>query len=381
VPVPFAELTRKDGTDEGLTAEQAEAVERWRQVLQGIAVEEMLHLALVSNVMASIGAAPTFGRPNFPQRSGYFPPSVQLDLLPFGEQALRHFLYLERPEGMERQDAEGFVPAAPPRDPLTADDLMPRGQEFLTIGHLHRGIEAGLTGRFLAIWEEHHALRERDPSFEPTRPVLVAYTRQAFDVPAEMPVIGDPLTRSVAELATVAYELVLQLLTRFFTHTDETDEQLEALVGGAIGPMADVVRPLGATLTRLPVGPGYEGRTAGFAFEVYYRMGNYIPVRSAARARLCERISFFAAKCAEIAAHDAAPDDVRGAGERATAILASLTPHVPVELRGSPAPPSRGRLPPRAGAPRRARPAGLPCPARAVRARRGRRGRRPARCR
>jgi len=36
-----------------------------------------------------------------------------LDLLPFGEQALQHFLYLERPEGMERQDARGFVPTAP----------------------------------------------------------------------------------------------------------------------------------------------------------------------------------------------------------------------------------------------------------------------------
>jgi len=33
---------------------------------------------------------------------------VQLALLPFGERALRHFLYLERPEGMSLQDAAGF---------------------------------------------------------------------------------------------------------------------------------------------------------------------------------------------------------------------------------------------------------------------------------
>jgi hypothetical protein len=75
----FAEFSLKQGTDEGLTSEQAEAVERWREVLRGIAVEEMLHLALVANVMASIGAAPTFGRPNFPQRSGDFPSGIQLD--------------------------------------------------------------------------------------------------------------------------------------------------------------------------------------------------------------------------------------------------------------------------------------------------------------
>ena len=104
----FAAFSLKQGTDEGLTSEQAEVVDRWRETLNSIAVQEMLHLALVANLSTAIGAAPTFGRPNFPQRSGYFPSPIQLDLLPFGEQALQHFLYLERPEGMERQDAQGF---------------------------------------------------------------------------------------------------------------------------------------------------------------------------------------------------------------------------------------------------------------------------------
>jgi hypothetical protein len=45
-------------------------------VLGDICVDEMLHLALVANVMAAIGAAPTVSRPNFPQRAGYFPPTV-----------------------------------------------------------------------------------------------------------------------------------------------------------------------------------------------------------------------------------------------------------------------------------------------------------------
>ena len=133
----FAEWTLKDESD-GLTVEQSEAIVRWRGVLRGIAIEEMLHLALVANVMSSIGAAPYLGRPNFPQRSGYFPESIQLDLMPFGERALKHFLFLERPEGMERQDAVGFVPTAPMRDPLSESEAMPRGQEFLTIGHLYQ---------------------------------------------------------------------------------------------------------------------------------------------------------------------------------------------------------------------------------------------------
>src|SRR6516225_8047475 len=140
----YASFSLKTGPDEGLTAEQADAVARWHKVLAGIAVEEMLHLALVANVMSAIGAAPTLMRPNFPRPSEYLPAGVQFALLPFGDASLTHFLYLERPEGMERLDAEGFVPAAPSPDPVGADEIMPRLQDFATVGHLYRGIEAGL---------------------------------------------------------------------------------------------------------------------------------------------------------------------------------------------------------------------------------------------
>ena len=169
----YAEFSLKDGTEEGLSVEQADAVERWREVLRGIAVEEMLHLALVANVMTSIGAVAPLGRPNFPQRSGYFPSGVQLDLLPFGERALLHFLYLERPEGMERQDAEGFVPVAPPRPQLSEEEAMPRSQEFMTVGHLYRGIEDGLRGLASRLGE--HAVFVGSPRAQ-ARPEIVRET-------------------------------------------------------------------------------------------------------------------------------------------------------------------------------------------------------------
>ena len=54
----YASFSLKTDPDEGLTAVQAEAVSRWRKTLTGIAIEEMLHLALVANVMTAIGAAP-----------------------------------------------------------------------------------------------------------------------------------------------------------------------------------------------------------------------------------------------------------------------------------------------------------------------------------
>jgi Ferritin-like len=386
----FAEFSLKEGTAEGLTAEQADAVDRWRRVLRGIAVEEMLHMALVANLMAAIGAAPTFGRPNFPQRSGYFPAGLQLDLLPFGERALLHFLYLERPEGMERQDADGFVPGVPPREPLLADEYLPRGQEFETIGHLYRGIGEGLRalsgrigeravfvgapraqatpelfrwpqliavtgldsalaaieeiieqgegargawqdahyGRFLGIWDEYRSLKRADPTFEPARPVVPGFTRQPFDIPVPQPVTTDPATRHVADLGALAYEVVLHLLTRYFTHTDETDEQLGTLVGAAIDLMAGVLRPLGTALSRMPMGAPHEGRTAGFAFQMFYPMGNFVPWREPSWALLHERLALLVERCgAETApvAHTVVA--------KADEIAGRIAAHVPVELR------------------------------------------------
>src|SRR5258707_1085907 len=100
-----------------MTAGQAGAVARWHETLTGIAIEEMLHLALVNTVMPAIGAAPTRARPTSPRPSEFLPPGAEFALLPFGAGALTHFLYLERPEGMERVDATEFVPAAPPPEP------------------------------------------------------------------------------------------------------------------------------------------------------------------------------------------------------------------------------------------------------------------------
>jgi hypothetical protein len=188
-------------------------------------------------------------------------------------------------------------------------------------------------GRFLRMWEEYHSLRERDPSFEPARPVVAAYARQPFDITAPVAIITDPLARRIAELATVAYELVLQLLTRFFTHTDETDEQLATLTDGAIGLMADVVRPLGTALTKLRVGSEHEGKTAGFAFEMYYRMGNFVPWREPAWALLYERTSLLAEMCDHASEHEGAPGIVGDARDRAASITDALELSVPAELR------------------------------------------------
>src|SRR5947207_14204797 len=87
----FAAFSLKQSTDDGLTTAQLEAVTRWRKTVGEVARQEMLHLALVQNLLSAIGAAPHLGRPNFPSPTPYFPPGVSLALVPFGERALRHF--------------------------------------------------------------------------------------------------------------------------------------------------------------------------------------------------------------------------------------------------------------------------------------------------
>lgn len=95
----YAAFSLKQRADEGLTTEQLDTVNRWRATITHVATQEMLHLALVQNVLSAIGAAPHLGRPNLPQPARHFPAGVTLALLPFGEAALQHFMFLERPEG------------------------------------------------------------------------------------------------------------------------------------------------------------------------------------------------------------------------------------------------------------------------------------------
>src|SRR5579872_6315475 len=102
----FAAFTLKQSEDEGVSPEQLAAMNGWRHTLFEVAGQEMLHLALVQNLRTAIGASPHLTRPNLPCPARHFPPGVQIALVPFGERALRHFLYLERPEGIEVDDGE-----------------------------------------------------------------------------------------------------------------------------------------------------------------------------------------------------------------------------------------------------------------------------------
>src|SRR3989454_4520291 len=365
----YAQFSLKRSIAEGVTPEQLARIQAWETTVIDVVKQEMLHLALATNILTAIGAAPHFERPNFPILCRWYPPDVQIALVPFGERALRHFMYLERPEGMALEDAEGFA-ALSKMDPLRNDDpqLTAGQEEWHTVGHLYRGVEAGLAhlvdrhgeagvfigppeaqattqvfewpqltavtdlasasraieliveqgegargdwvnshfGKFVGILEDFLAMRGLDPAFEPARPVLAVYLRQPPDVD-QVTLIGDRLTRRVADLFNAVYEVTLQVQSRYFVHHGETPDELETLAKTAKHLMNWVMRNLGPVLTALPVGPSFPGRTAGPAFEIVRPAFFILPHREAAWKILHERLETLAGVCAGLA-NDVVPD-------------------------------------------------------------------------
>ena len=358
----FAQFTLKRSGEEGLTAAQLARVAAWEAVIVDVTKQEMLHLALAVNLLTAIGAAPHLHRPNFPVLSRWYPPGVQLALLPFGERALRHFIYLERPEGMRLDDAAGFAAIGQAQPHTAGDELMAVPEDYQTVGHLYRGIEQGLErlverhgeagvfvgppeaqattevfewpeltavtdlasakaaieliveqgegargdwrdahfGKFVALLDDYLAARAAEPGFEPARPVAPAYVRRPPDVQADVPTIGDPLTAQVADLFTALYETILQALSRYFVHSGETAAQVTTLATTAKHLMNWVMRPLGSLLTSLPVGPARPGVLVGPAFEIVQPSFYVLPHRQAAWRILAERLDELAARSEEL---------------------------------------------------------------------------------
>jgi hypothetical protein len=388
----FAAFSLKQRADEGLTPEELEAVTRWRQKVAHVATEEMLHLALVQNVLSAIGAAPHLTRPNLPAPAHHYPAGVTLTLVPFGEQALQHFLFLERPEGMALEGAKGIDAPVHEAVPLVAEgDIVPQLQDFATIGHLYRSIEEGLAhladkfgernlfvgppraqatstdfrwpelvavtdlasaqraldtileqgegarghwetahfGQFVDILDEYRGMIAANPAFDPVRPVMFAKVRRGEHEDDSSPLIGDPVTAQCTDLFNVSYEILVQILERYFAHTEETDAQLATLARAAVTLMSGVLRPLGELITTLPAGPEHPGRNAGPSFELFYENDDLLPHRESAWVLLEERLRDASTFCGAFS--KSSSEDVAGAlgvVERTlTAVADSLARH------------------------------------------------------
>ena len=271
-------------------------------------------------------------------------------MVPFGEQALRHFLYLERPEGMSIEGAPGFEVLGDLNPAELRGGIVPKQQYFSTVGNLYRGVQKGFAdlvakygeegvfigaahtqateelfglpsliavkdlksadsavegivemgegargdwtnahfGMFLRIFKDFMETKKQFPDFRPTRPVVAGFVRPPLGV--ENPtLITDGFTSKVADLFNASYGMVILLLSRFYIHEKERSAELQTLADTAVGVMEDVLSPLGILLTSLPIGSRLPGITAGASFELQSR--EYIlPHRNEAFMVLQERL-------------------------------------------------------------------------------------------
>ena len=193
-------------------------------------------------------------------------------------------------------------------------------------------------GRFLTMLEDYRALAADDPSLAPARPAVAnPYVRVPRDLlgvaagsgpadpgdPFRVHLIEDRYTAAVSDLFNACYAAMLQLLYRFFQHTEETDAELSMLGETAVQMMRQVIRPLGELLTRLPVGPRAPGWTAGPSFMLTSATP-VTPHKPAAWSILGERLRELAEVCDGLTA--GAPEVLGGVGERLAAFAAPLGP-------------------------------------------------------
>ena len=362
----FAAYSLKSDVDEGgLDPEQAQMVRNWKRRLAGVAVEEMLHLGFVSNMLTAIGGAPNFKRTNFPMDPGAYPIGIQLTLEPFSRETIERLLCFEMPEAgilseakqryfdeiAARVRTEQSLRLGPQSNEARAPG--PFEVDYRTVGELYHKIESGFTSipeeklfigpreaqanaRYLdlggqltpvvdrasacaaieRIVEQGEAPKSDHPDahfavfdtirreferatadaeehgipFEPVRPVVSNPMTQSYCDTKGGCVVADPLTHELSDIFNVCYDTMLLMLVRFFSHTDETEEELRLLARGTLRLMASVLRPLGEALAKMPAGEGHPGKTAGPGFG-YNRDVDFLPHKSAAWTVFLERLS------------------------------------------------------------------------------------------
>jgi CDGSH-type Zn-finger protein/uncharacterized Fe-S cluster protein YjdI len=355
----FAAQSLRRGHHDDLTASETSAIERWRSVITSVAIEEMLHLALVSNVLSSIGSIPHFQRPNFPVVPGYYPSGVVVSLAPFNLETLNHFIYLERPEGSDLDDSDTYERAPQYERALRSNRLMPSAQDYATVGHLYRGIRSGLVHlahelgekqlfvgdpraqvdgtslpgliavtnlesalraldliveqgegsttnpegshfrRFVGVRDELGSLLSAEPEFTPAWPVARSPVLRRPPDPRGKTYVDHPTTSRVLDLACSVYSFALRCLARAFGSVEAEATARQTLLDASIESMR-LLAVVGELLCTLPASESVLGVTSGLTFTMQRsQLGFSQP--DAAWPVLARRAGEIAASAAELA--------------------------------------------------------------------------------
>jgi CDGSH-type Zn-finger protein len=149
----YAGYSLKNHVDEGgVTADELEIVRGWKRKLAHVAVEEMLHLAQVSNILTAVGGAPHFTRSNFPMAASTFPFGIELTLEPFSQALIERLVCYELPEkGVLPEASAAFYDSVRARVATNVDQaeslrtrntVEPFDIDFRTVGEFYKKIES-----------------------------------------------------------------------------------------------------------------------------------------------------------------------------------------------------------------------------------------------
>lgn len=324
----FAAFSLRTSTDEGLSEHELEQVKGWRRSIMAVALEEMTHLALVTNLTIALGGAPHFERRNFPVPPGLHPSGIDVRLAPFDRETLQHFIYLERPEGMDVRDGEGFARPSGYARATVVGKCMPSAQDYHTVGHLYRAIRSGVEAlvarlgeaavfvgepigqvgpdvarlpgllevsgletaieaintileqgegtqeaspdshfcRFCAIAEGYDLILAVRPDFAPARPVALNPVMRRPPDASDKVFIDHPQAAAILDVANAVYGHMLRFLSQAFGYPGPKVEQ-QALVEAATELM-QALSLLGEDLSRQPATPSKPGINAGLSFAM-----------------------------------------------------------------------------------------------------------------
>lgn len=379
----YAVFSMKRAGEPGLTEAQGEAVERWRKAVLKIALEEMAHLASVNNLLIAIGGAPHFDRANFPVAPGYHPADVVARLTPFDEATLDHFIFLERPEGMQMEDGEGFEPSGAQRQ-VPVDGVTPSAEDYATVGALYDSIADGfrtladrigevalidpegcsqvdselvklpniprVTGlatalsaieqikeegegstgggvdshfdRFQAIRTEWHEIAAADPGFRPAWPAACdPVMRKPLDGNSRV-WITDPVSAAYLDVANAAYGAMLSVLAQTFSIAAPDEQRLLMRVSVELMEASAAVS---AALARMPAGPDHSDANAGMTFAVP-RNSAYRPLEARARMLFLERVRQLQAAAEKALSGEAAEKAARRIGNAIALLDGTVAP-------------------------------------------------------
>jgi CDGSH-type Zn-finger protein/ferredoxin len=151
----YAGYSLKTDLAEGdMTEAELAAVRMWKQKLAHVAVEEMLHLGQVCNIMTAVGGAPHFARANFPIPATAFPFGIEMSLEPFSQELLDRLVCYELPadgvlspeRAAEFADISKRIAYSDNGERLRLQNTIePFDVDFRTVGEFYRKVESAFS--------------------------------------------------------------------------------------------------------------------------------------------------------------------------------------------------------------------------------------------